>query len=88
MVALYASKPAVASMSLGLAVSQATNDAIDSMFYNGVVVSVSAGNDNSDACGQSPASAQNVSDGTIFLYKCRPSYVHVLRFLKSYQNKK
>ncbi|XP_071853126.1 aqualysin-1-like [Apostichopus japonicus] len=59
MVALYASKPAVASMSLGLAVSQATNDAIDSMFYNGVVVSVSAGNDNSDACGQSPASAQN-----------------------------
>ncbi|KAK3283832.1 hypothetical protein CYMTET_8488, partial [Cymbomonas tetramitiformis] len=50
--------PAVASMSLGGGFSQASNDAINSLFDSGVVVTTAAGNDNQDACSHSPASAE------------------------------
>jgi len=49
-------RPAVASMSLGgSGVIQAMGDAVDAAVAAGVVVSVAAGNDNSDACNFSPA---------------------------------
>jgi len=49
-------RPAVASMSLGgSGTIQAMKDAVDAAVAAGVVVSVAAGNDNTDACGFSPA---------------------------------
>jgi len=49
-------RPAVASMSLGgSGVIQAMGDAVDAAVAAGVVVSVAAGNDNTDACNFSPA---------------------------------
>jgi len=49
-------RPAVASMSLGgSGAIQAMKDAVDAAVAAGVVVSVAAGNSNSDACGFSPA---------------------------------
>lgn len=53
-------KPGVVSMSLGGSVSQAQNDAVAACHDAGFVVSVSAGNDNGDACNKSPASAPKV----------------------------
>jgi len=50
-------KPALGSMSLGGARSPALNSAIDSATQQGVVMIVAAGNENSDACNRSPASA-------------------------------
>jgi serine protease len=50
-------KPAVANMSLGGGVSQATDDAVQRMHNAGVTVVVAAGNDNSNACNYSPARA-------------------------------
>jgi serine protease len=50
-------RPAVANMSLGGGFSQATNDAVQRMVNAGVTVVVAAGNDNSNACNYSPASA-------------------------------
>ena len=47
----------VASMSLGGGFSQASNDAADALVRAGVTLAVAAGNDNSDACSHSPASA-------------------------------
>ncbi|XP_072032948.1 aqualysin-1-like [Amphiura filiformis] len=47
----------VASMSIGGGKSTSLNDAVKDAFNQGVVVSVSAGNDNADACNKSPASA-------------------------------
>ena len=47
-------------MSLGGSVSQAQNDAVAACHDAGFVVSVSAGNDNGDACNKSPASAPKV----------------------------
>jgi len=49
-------RPAVASMSLGGSGQvQGMKDAVDAAVAAGVTVSVAAGNDNSDACGFSPA---------------------------------
>jgi subtilisin family serine protease len=48
---------AVANMSLGGGVSQSLNDAVQRAVTDGIVVSVSAGNSNADACSYSPASA-------------------------------
>ncbi|KAK3270270.1 hypothetical protein CYMTET_21319 [Cymbomonas tetramitiformis] len=50
--------PAVASISLGGGFSQASNDAINSLYDSGVVVTAAAGNENDDACTHSPASAE------------------------------
>ena len=50
-------KPAVANMSLGGGLSQATNDAVKRMTEAGVFVAVAAGNSSQDACRSSPASA-------------------------------
>jgi hypothetical protein len=51
-------RPSVLSLSLGGGFSQAVNDAIDMAVDSGVMVSVAAGNENSDACSRSPASAE------------------------------
>lgn len=48
----------VANMSLGGGFSQAVNDAVNNSVTSGVVYAVSSGNSNTDACGQSPASAE------------------------------
>ena len=61
-VATNAISPAVASMSLGGGFSNAVNDAVDRLYSAGIVVSVAAGNENSDACRKSPASATNVRE--------------------------
>ncbi|MFI5493131.1 S8 family serine peptidase [Actinoplanes sp. NPDC051859] len=50
-------KPAVANMSLGGSASATLNAAVARSVASGVTYAVSAGNDNKDACGYSPASA-------------------------------
>jgi subtilisin family serine protease len=50
-------KPAVANMSLGGTVSKALNDAVTRSIAAGVTYAVAAGNDNKNACQQSPAAA-------------------------------
>ncbi len=55
-IAIHREGPAVVNMSLGGLFSQALNDAVDSLIQTGVFVAVAAGNNNVDACGQSPAS--------------------------------
>ncbi|XP_033109741.1 aqualysin-1-like [Anneissia japonica] len=59
-VAANASKPAVASMSLGGTLSMALNNAADSLVQSGVVLVAASGNEASDACTTSPASAVEV----------------------------
>jgi serine protease len=54
------SKPAVANMSLGGGYSSSLNTAANNLVNAGVVTVVAAGNDNSNACNYSPASASNV----------------------------
>jgi len=55
-IAAFGERPAVASLSLGAAGnSQADKDATDAAVAAGVTVVVAAGNENSDACGYSPA---------------------------------
>lgn len=49
--------PMVVNMSLGTSYSPAMNLGVSNLVANGVVVIVSAGNDNDDACKYSPASA-------------------------------
>ena len=50
-------KPAVANMSIGGPVSSALNAAVARSIAAGVTYAVAAGNDNTNACNQSPASA-------------------------------
>ena len=50
-------RPTVINMSLGGGVSSSVNAAVDAAVNDGVVVAVSAGNSNQDACTASPASA-------------------------------
>ena len=50
-------RPTVVNMSLGGGVSSSVNAAVDAAVSDGVVVAVSAGNSNQDACTASPASA-------------------------------
>jgi subtilisin family serine protease len=58
-VAANHTKPAVANLSLGGGFSATINDALDNLAEAGVFVATAAGNENSDACGTSPASAAN-----------------------------
>jgi subtilisin family serine protease len=53
--------PAVANMSLGGGQSDAVNTATNNLANAGVFVAVAAGNDDSDACDYSPASAANAT---------------------------
>ena len=55
-VALNASKPAVANMSLGGGFSSALNDAVARAVAAGVTFAVAAGNSNANACNSSPSS--------------------------------
>ncbi|GLY64517.1 serine protease [Amycolatopsis taiwanensis] len=48
-------KPAVANMSLGGSSDQALDDAVSKSISSGVTYAIAAGNDNADACGDSPA---------------------------------
>lgn len=59
-IAANADRPAVANMSFGGNYSQALNEAATSLADSGVYVTVAAGNSASDACEQSPASADRV----------------------------
>jgi len=52
-------RPAVANMSLGGGVTSTVNDAVQRAIAAGVTVAVAAGNENTDACTRSPASAPN-----------------------------
>lgn len=54
------SQPMVANMSLGGAYSRALNNVVDNIANAGVFFAVAAGNNNRNACGNSPASAQGV----------------------------
>jgi subtilisin family serine protease len=54
-----APKPAVVNMSLSGSYSSAVNNAVNSLFASGVVVSVAAGNNDWYACWYSPAAASN-----------------------------
>merc|ERR1719189_997955 len=56
-VARKATRPAIASMSLGGGFSQALNDALDSIVEAGIVVVTASGNENTDGCRKSPGSA-------------------------------
>lgn len=56
----HAVRPAVINMSLGGPFDPAMNTAVENAVSAGIVVSVSAGNSNSDACTVSPASAPHV----------------------------
>jgi len=47
--------PAVANMSLGGGVNQATDDAVTNSINSGVTYAIAAGNDNGDACNKTPA---------------------------------
>ena len=54
-VTAHAVKPAVANMSLGGTTSKALDDAVNRSIAKGITYVVAAGNDNRDACAQSPA---------------------------------
>jgi len=49
-------QPAVANLSLGTSYSRTLNDAVRSLITRGITATVAAGNDNRDACLDSPAS--------------------------------
>jgi len=53
-------RPSVINMSLGGGFNAAVNAAVDAAVNAGVVVAVAAGNSNNDACGLSPAGADEV----------------------------
>lgn len=64
-VATKAIQPAVASMSLGGGYSSALNSAVNSLVSAGVTVVTAAGNENTDSCSKSPASAgSNINVGS------------------------
>ena len=50
-------RPGIVSMSLGGSYSQSVNDAVEAAVENGAHVVVAAGNEDTDACTRSPASA-------------------------------
>jgi subtilisin family serine protease len=54
-----AGQPAVANLSLGGVYDYATNDAVERAVADGITVVVAAGNESTDACTKSPASAPN-----------------------------
>ncbi|MEU4066764.1 S8 family serine peptidase, partial [Streptomyces wedmorensis] len=68
-------KPAVANMSLGGTMSAAMNDAVARSTAAGITHAVAAGNENSDACGVSPASAPSaITVGATTSSDARASY--------------
>lgn len=52
-------RPAIVSMSLSGGFTRSVNDAVQTLYSSGIPVVVAAGNGQTDACGQSPASAPN-----------------------------
>ncbi|GLW62658.1 serine protease [Actinomadura rubrobrunea] len=54
-------KPAVANMSLGGGYSSSINSAANNLAASGVFLAVAAGNESTNACNRSPASAANVT---------------------------
>ena len=58
-VRINAVKPAVANMSLGGGFSSSVNSAVTNAVNAGITFAVAAGNENTDACTKSPASAAN-----------------------------
>ena len=58
-IAANARKPAVVNMSLGGSYSASLNSAINTLFNAGILPIVAAGNENTNACTKSPASAPN-----------------------------
>jgi subtilisin family serine protease len=54
-----AGQPAVANLSLGGVYDYATNDAVERAVADGITVVVAAGNESTDSCTKSPASAPN-----------------------------
>ncbi len=59
-VTAHHANPAVANMSLGGGKSPALDQAVTSLWNSGVFLAVAAGNDNVDACTQSPSGAPSV----------------------------
>ena len=53
--------PAIVSMSLSGGYTQSVNDAVQTLYESGIPVVVAAGNQQSDACTRSPASAPNAT---------------------------
>mmetsp|Transcript_16711 Transcript_16711/g.27919 ORF Transcript_16711/g.27919 Transcript_16711/m.27919 type:complete len:401 (+) Transcript_16711:37-1239(+) len=68
-------RKSVANLSLGGGFSQATNNAALAAFNSGVTMVVAAGNDNSDACGYSPASEpSSITVAATDIFNARASY--------------
>ena len=68
-------QPMVVNISLGGGYSRALNDIVNSVVNAGVFVAVAAGNDKSDACGTSPASAERtMTVASSNIYDARSSY--------------
>ena len=73
-----AGQPAVANLSLGGSYDSATNDAVARAVADGISVIVAAGNDATDACTYSPASAPNaVTVGAINATDAKASYSNI-----------
>lgn len=68
-------KKSIANMSLGGGFSQVQNDAVAAAVASGVTMVVAAGNDDSDACGYSPASEPSaITVGATDISNSRASY--------------
>jgi len=68
-------RPAVANLSIGTGVSVNLNQAVDKLVQAGVVVVTSAGNESTDACKRSPASAAlPISVGSIGSWNFRSGF--------------
>jgi hypothetical protein len=77
--------PSVISMSLGGAYMAIVNDAVANAVSAGIVTVVAAGNENSDACGRSPASTPSaITVGAISKTNTRSSYSNFGRCLDIY----
>lgn len=65
----------IADVSLGGTKSNSLNNAVNSLVQQGIIVTVSAGNDGDDACLKSPASASYaITVAAIDENDSRPSY--------------
>jgi subtilisin family serine protease len=71
----HAAKPAVANMSIGGPTSNAFDDAVRRSIASGVTYAVSAGNNNTNACSQSPArTAEAITVGSTTNTDARSSF--------------
>ena len=74
-IAHHTTRSAVANFSLGGGASSFLDSAIEALVADGISVSVSAGNSNSDACFQSPARATNaITVGSTTIMDARSSF--------------